>query len=222
MKTFDIDEIRILSGNVRGCTKCSTVINVPQPGYYGEKIGEWCVLIVGQNPGVSRGSAHDNIIYNKSSSIDEVQNAYGKMLKDVVTGKFVSCLLKNIDSEWSHLVYTNMVKCPTQNNRELFENEINNCIGYLHKQFSLLNPVAIVLMGSIVTQHVLGLKLKNTERKVVQKDGYNFIPIFHYSYLMRTGVSFDGYCEPVSEKIKELLLSRKNNLQRFFDVARAR
>ena len=104
------------------------------------------------------------------------------------SGKFLKNLLANAGINISKDIYfCNVIKCRPPKNRKPSKEEITIHKPWLTKQIKLINPKIVVLAGSIAMKAVLGINdpISFTRGKWFYKNGINYIPIFHPSYLMR-------------------------------------
>ncbi len=82
----------------------------------------------------------------------------------------------------------NTLKCRPPENRKPKKEEKSACADFLNKQIELVNPKIIVLVGSTALESFCDdkkLTITKARGKIFNKDGKNFFPIFHPSYLLR-------------------------------------
>lgn len=89
----------------------------------------------------------------------------------------------------TQIYLTNVVKRRPPNNRDPTVEEIAYFLPYLHEEIRLVDPVIIVLAGSIATKAFLGQDVRITQVRGTWFGGQLgnpwIIPIFHPSYLLR-------------------------------------
>jgi DNA polymerase len=74
-------------------------------------------------------------------------------------GKYLDAWLNAINLSRTNGVYiTNIVKCRPPNNRDPQGDEVEACVPYLSRQIQLLQPQAILLLGRVAAQTLLGRK----------------------------------------------------------------
>ena len=67
-------------------------------------------------------------------------------------GKFLNKVLAENGIDRQEIFITNIVKHVTPKNRKPFPDEIEACVPYLRKQFELVKPKVVVLMGTVAWQ----------------------------------------------------------------------
>jgi DNA polymerase len=82
---------------------------------------------------------------------------------------------------------TNVVKCRPPQNRNPQADEIEACSPYLRRQLDLIRPRALVSLGNVPTQHLLGTKsgITAVRGRFREYAGIPVMPTFHPSYLVR-------------------------------------
>ena len=84
---------------------------------------------------------------------------------------------------------TNMVKCRPPKNRDPEKEEMKACNEYLEAQLLLLHPDIVVTVGKVATQQLFDTdkSISSMRGQWLNWRGINFFPIFHPSYLLRSG-----------------------------------
>ena len=97
---------------------------------------------------------------------------------------------------------TNMVKCRPPNNRDPESSEMEACSEYLEAQLLLLHPDIVVTVGKIATQKLFDTDktISSMRGKWLDWRGIKFFPIFHPSYLLRSG----GGSKPVQQTYMDI------------------
>ena len=87
----------------------------------------------------------------------------------------------------SEVYITNIVKCRPPNNRVPSESEAINCRPYLQRQVELIQPKIIVTLGATAYRYLTNddSPISRVRGSVIQVEGYQIIPTFHPSYLLR-------------------------------------
>ena len=68
-------------------------------------------------------------------------------------GQLLSELLNSVGLSRGEVFITNMVKCRPPNNRDPYPDEISACSEHLNAQIAIINPKAIVPLGSHALKH---------------------------------------------------------------------
>ena len=87
-------------------------------------------------------------------------------------GKFLNKVLAENGIDRQEIFITNIVKHVTPKNRKPFPDEIEACVPYLRKQFELVKPKVVVLMGTVAWQ-------------APRAKGVLFVETYHPSAAMR-------------------------------------
>ena len=125
-------------------------------------------------------------------------------------GQLLDRMLASIDLKRDSNCYiANVVKCRPPHNRDPAPDEQAACLGYLRRQIALLGPKAILCVGRIAAQALLGTtegvgKMRGTWRDF---DGLPLLVTYHPSALLRD----EGLKRPAWEDLKAFreLLSRR-------------
>ena len=95
-------------------------------------------------------------------------------------GRILDSALNKARIKRSDIFITNVVKCRPPNNRRPQKDEFLACRRYLDKQFSLLSPKIICILGSTAYRSILGGKSIIADRgKIVKKEGKKFFLTVH-------------------------------------------
>ena len=81
----------------------------------------------------------------------------------------------------------NIVKCRPPQNRVPTPEEAAACMPFLRKQFLLVKPRVIVLLGATAARAILGdqIRITRDRGKWVEKKGVYFMPTYHPAALLR-------------------------------------
>ena len=69
-------------------------------------------------------------------------------------GKVLDKLLGLINLKRDEIYITNILKCHPPKNHNPNRQEINSCIGYLHKQISIIRPKVIITLGKFASREI--------------------------------------------------------------------
>ena len=126
------------------------------------------------------------------------------------SGKFLDHLLTKAGFDVDKDIYfCNVIKCRPPNNRKPTLNEIEVHKPWLMQQIKLVNPELVLLAGSTAMKTILDIKdpISEIRGKFINKEGIEFITIFHPSYLMRFSTKKGN--NPSGLTLKDLLNVRK-------------
>lgn len=108
------------------------------------------------------------------------------------SGQLLTALLHSIGLSRDDVYITNLVPWRPPGNRNPTSEEMNFFLPYLHKHIQLVDPVCIVLLGSIVTKALFGEHVRISSFRgqvhdlVIEDKKYAVLPTFHPSYLLRS------------------------------------
>lgn len=175
-----------INKEIISCTKCnqlSSVINLPQPGYF-----KGDILVVLQNPGIP-ATKNVELELKERSNYKTFQKAYKNTIKDCYMGKFISLIF----DDWSKISITNIVKCPTSQNSHPADSVINNCRRFIFEQIEYLEPKIILCVGNL------------SQKTIPYSQKYFKLHIPHYAYLYRFNLSVNKYVVNIKERLDECL-----------------
>lgn len=158
-------EMRKLELEIKECRNCELwkgrTNAVPGEGSYFSKL-----MIVGEGPG------RDEDIQGRPF--------VGK------AGQLLTKLLNEIGVDRKDVYITNVVKCRPPENRTPTPEEIKSCKKYLERQFDIIRPKVVLILGSTALKAVLGeegiTKLRGEETEI---DGVIYFPTFHPAAVLR-------------------------------------
>lgn len=103
-------------------------------------------------------------------------------------GMLLNSMLRAAGFERGEVYIANSVKCRPPNNREPSHEETDRCLPYLRRQIALLNPQAILCVGRIAAQRLLGSEetIGRMRGRVHQLDGVPVVVTYHPAYLLRS------------------------------------
>ena len=176
----------MLRKNILDCHLCSLSKTrnraVPGDGNPNAKI-----MFVGEGPGMSEDSEGKPFVGRAGELLT-------KMIENVL---FISR---------KDVYISNIVKCRPPNNRTPTESEAHTCRPYLQKEIELIKPRVIVALGSTAYRYLTNdsTPISKIRGSIIEMDGYNLIPTFHPSYLLRNPSAKKEAMHDLL-KIKELL-----------------
>lgn len=102
-------------------------------------------------------------------------------------GQLLTKMLSAIQMDRKDVFICNVVKCRPPQNRVPLPEEAAACLPYLRKQFLLVRPKVVVLLGATAARAVLGdsLRISRDRGQWVEKKGVFFMPTYHPAALLR-------------------------------------
>lgn len=103
-------------------------------------------------------------------------------------GQLLDKMLEAVDlSRKSNIYIANMVKCRPPKNRDPLPEEVEQCIGYLRSQVTIIKPAIIVCLGRIAAQYIIdkGFKVTQQHGEWFTRGGIQMMGTFHPAALLR-------------------------------------
>ncbi len=102
-------------------------------------------------------------------------------------GKLMNMAFQAVGINREEVYIANIVKCRPPANRDPEDDEVNACLNYLRNQVMLVKPKAIVLLGRIALQNILGKEYKITSSRGnwIEKKEVLYMPTWHPAALLR-------------------------------------
>ena len=160
------EELRKKVESCRKCGLCQTRNNT----VFGEGPTENCrCVIVGEAPGEDEDNSGHPFV--------------GK------AGQLLTKIFSESGIPRDTIYITNILKCRPPNNRDPEPPEMEACEEHLDAQLLLLHPDIVVTVGRISTHWLFKTKqsISSMRGKWLDWRGIKFFPIFHPSYLLRSG-----------------------------------
>jgi len=126
------------------------------------------VLFVGEGPGENEDLRGEPFV-----------GRAGKLLDDML--ELIGLSRKN------NIYIANIVKCRPPGNRDPHSTERELCMDWLRVQFSLIKPKIVVCLGRVAATELIDkdLKITRDHGKWYDKNGINFMALFHPAALLR-------------------------------------
>jgi len=105
-------------------------------------------------------------------------------------GNFLNEMLESIGLKREDVFITNTVKCRPPENRDPEDIEKSTCRPYLNRQFEIISPKLIVLMGRHATATFLpgvGTITQLHGRTLKRPDGRVYLPLYHPAAALHNG-----------------------------------
>jgi DNA polymerase len=103
-------------------------------------------------------------------------------------GQLLNSMLRAAGFERRDVFIANVLKCRPPNNRDPSDEEAERCLPYLHRQIGLVSPAAILCVGRIAAQRLLGTEqpIGRLRGRVHEVDGVPVVATYHPAYLLRS------------------------------------
>jgi DNA polymerase len=103
-------------------------------------------------------------------------------------GILLNAMLRAAGFERGEVFIANVLKCRPPNNRDPSDEEAARCLPYLRRQIELVAPSAILCVGRIAAQRLLGTDqpIGRLRGRVHDFDGVPVIATYHPAYLLRS------------------------------------
>jgi DNA polymerase len=141
------------------------------------------VVVIGEGPGADEDSTGRPFVGRAGQLLD-------KMLGAINLDRNTNCFIANV------------VKCRPPNNRDPESDEIAACGPFLQRQLALLKPRAILTVGRVPTQALLGTAdgISRLRGRFFEFQGIPLLPTYHPSALLRD----ESLKRPAWEDLKQL------------------
>ncbi len=102
-------------------------------------------------------------------------------------GKLLTSLIEKMGFSREDVFIANIVKCRPEGNRDPEEDEIEACLPFLKKQIGIIAPEAIMALGRVASQTLLGttVQISRLRGNFKSYEGIPLMPTFHPAYLLR-------------------------------------
>ncbi|MCL1918059.1 MAG: uracil-DNA glycosylase [Peptococcaceae bacterium] len=102
-------------------------------------------------------------------------------------GELLNKMLKEAGFLRQDVYVTNIVKCRPPGNRTPVQAEMETCLPWLRKQFSILKPRYMVLMGLAATHGILDkdIRMNQCRGKWFQRGDIMMMPVYHPAAVLR-------------------------------------
>jgi uracil-DNA glycosylase family 4 len=160
-----LDELLSLQEEVRRCTKCP-LHKTRKNAVPGEGSAEARIMFVGEAPGASEDLSGRPFV--------------GR------SGEVLTELIGEMGLSRSEVFITSVLKSRPPDNRAPNQSEIDACLPYLKRQFQLIDPKIVVLMGNIAVSAVVGpWRISECHGRFYDADGRTFFMTYHPAAALR-------------------------------------
>ena len=166
-KISTLDQLKKTMSEFKGCELYKSATNM----VFSDGNPDSEVMLIGEAPG------HDEDIQAKPF--------VGR------SGKLLDKMLEAIDLGRDKVYIANIIPWRPPANRRPTENEINICLPFLKKHIELINPKAIMLLGSTATYALLKNKESISQVRgkwvdiIINSISFPTLPTFHPAFLLR-------------------------------------
>lgn len=103
-------------------------------------------------------------------------------------GQLLNSMLRAAGFERGEVFIANVLKCRPPHNRDPSDEETERCLPYLRRQIELVAPAAILCVGRIAAQRLLGTDtpIGRLRGRVHRLDGRPVVVTYHPAYLLRS------------------------------------
>ncbi|MDX9702723.1 MAG: uracil-DNA glycosylase [Candidatus Auribacterota bacterium] len=161
-------ELRSFACDVKSCKRCEHLAATRSHVVFGEGNPHADLMLIGEAPGAEEDKLGRPFVGKAGQLLTKIIAAAGFSRSDVYIA--------------------NIIKCRPPENRNPNTDEIDQCIGYLHRQIDIVSPKVICTLGSVATQSLLNITEPISRVRGTQLEfrGCVLIPTFHPSYLLRS------------------------------------
>jgi DNA polymerase len=99
-------------------------------------------------------------------------------------GMLLNSMLRAAGFERGEVYIANVLKCRPPHNRDPSDEETGRCLPYLRRQIELVSPAAILCVGRIAAQRLLGTDLALARLRDLE--GVPVVVTYHPAYLLRS------------------------------------
>jgi DNA polymerase len=159
-----LEDVRRDLGDCQRCVLCGTRKNI----VFGVGSPSADLMVIGEGPGEQEDRRGEPFVGPAGQMLD-------RMLANVIGLRREQVYIANI------------VKCRPPRNRNPEQEEVDACRPFLQRQIRAVQPKAILVLGSVALQHLMGVKgiTRNRGREMRYRDEVLTIPTFHPAYLLR-------------------------------------
>lgn len=159
-------EWALLESEVRDCTRCGLCAGRNQT-VFGVGDRQAALMVIGEAPGAEEDRRGEPFVGP--------------------AGQLLNAMLKAIGHEREAVFIANVIKCRPPNNRDPSPAEVAACLPYLQRQLALVAPRAILCVGRVAAQSLLGTdepvgRLRGRRHEF---GGRPLVVTYHPSYLLR-------------------------------------
>jgi DNA polymerase len=175
-----MDELLSLQKEILQCTKCP-LYRTRKNAVPGEGPAEPKIMFVGEAPGVSED--------------DSGRPFVGR------SGELLILLIGELGLSRSEVFITSILKSRPPDNRSPNQSEIDACLPYLKRQFEILNPRVVVLLGNVAVSAVMGpWRVSECHGRSYDAESRTFFMTYHPAAALR----FPRIREAMNEDFKIL------------------
>jgi DNA polymerase len=163
-----VPTLEILQQEVAGCTRCDELARARTQTVFGVGNPSARLCFLGEAPGADEDRFGEPFV-----------GRAGQLLTKIIE----ACTLKREDG-----YILNMIKCRPPGNRNPLPDELNNCRGYLERQFDLIRPEFICCLGAVAAQNLLAttLSIGKLRGKVHRYRDAKVVCTYHPAFLLRS------------------------------------
>jgi len=160
-----VDDLLNLHREIQQCTKCP-LHKIRKNAVPGEGSVESRIMFVGEAPGASEDLSGRPFVGRSGEILVQLIGEIGLSRDDV----FITSVLKSRPPD----------------NRSPTQLEIDACMPYLRRQFELVNPKVVVLLGNIAVSAIIGpWRISDCHGRIYDTEGRTFFMTYHPAAALR-------------------------------------
>jgi len=157
-----------LQARVAACSACAELAAHRTQTVFGVGVRDADAMVVGEAPGADEDRLGEPFVGRAGKLLDAMLAAIGLSRRE-------NCYIANI------------LKCRPPNNRDPRPEEVANCLPYLERQIEWVAPRALLAVGRIAAQNLLGVAtpIGRLRGKIHHYRGIPVVVTYHPAYLLR-------------------------------------
>lgn len=136
--------------SVTSCERCPALVESRTQIVNGTGAADADLLFVGEGPGATEDREGEPFVGRSGDVLNEILDEHGV--------------------ERSEVRITNCIRCRPPENRDPTGEELDNCRGYLDAEIELVDPLVVVTLGKVASEHLLGRSVAVTSEAGVVEE----------------------------------------------------
>ncbi len=198
-----------LRGRILACTRCPNLVASRKSVVFGVGTPNARLMLIGEAPGADEDVQGEPFVGKAGELLTRILGAMGLQRSDVLIANILKC---RPDTPGQ-----------TAGNRKPTPEEMGTCLPWLEEQINLVQPEALVALGSTAVEGLLGKTVGITRLRGTWQTyrGIPLMPTYHPAYLLRNQAPsekrrvwedmmavMEGLGMPISEKQRNYFLTR--------------
>ena len=144
-----------------------------------------CSLCQGRNSVVFEDGSHSAELMFIGGAPSDLEDAQGVPFVDDA-GKLLTKIIGAMGFSRKDVYVANVLKCMPPENRGPKKDEVDACLRFVKRQIQLVQPKAIILLGAVPLQYMLGQRgIAGNRGKWMSFEGIPVMPTYHPAFLLR-------------------------------------